>query len=190
MYKDGNGGEALHLGCLTFDGAKRKSHGAALRPLVPRRVQLAEKCVPCDRGVGHMNLMNADIRCLAPLAFLALVGCNSPEVGAATGELKSAAKAAAGDVIKEATGVAGGLVTTTNACLLAGQSEALCGCLGSELGQELDAKHIEGLSGALKAGLGGDVDAAIKEASNIDPETRAALAKCGTRAAIAGAVGQ
>jgi hypothetical protein len=130
------------------------------------------------------------IRRLTPLAFLALISCNSPEMGAATNELKSAAKAAAGDALKEASGVAGGLMTTTNACLLAGQSQALCGCLGTELGQELDAKHIEGLTGALKAGLGGDVDAAIKEASNIDPETRSALAKCGTRAAIAGAVGQ
>jgi hypothetical protein len=130
--------------------------------------------------------MKKSLRYLAPLALMALIGCNSPEVGAATSELKSAAKAA----VKEATGVAGGLMTTTNACLMAGQSEALCGCLGTELGQELDAKHIEGLSGALKAGLGGDVDAAIKEATNIDPETRAALAKCGTRAAIAGAVGQ
>lgn len=127
---------------------------------------------------------------LAPFLLFAIVGCNNPEIGAATSELKSAAKAAAGDAMKEATGVAGGLVTTTNACLLAGQSEALCGCLGTELGQELDAKHIEGLTGALKAGLGGNVDGAIKEASNIDPETRAALAKCGTRAAIAGAVGQ
>jgi hypothetical protein len=134
--------------------------------------------------------MKISFRYLAPLALLALIGCNNPEVGAAAGELKSAAKAAAGDAIKEATGVAGGLMTTTNACLMAGQSEALCGCLGTELGQELDAKHIEGLSGALKAGLGGDVDAALKEASNVDPETRAALAKCGTRAAIAGAVGQ
>lgn len=127
---------------------------------------------------------------LAPLAFLALIGCNSPEVGAAAGELKSVAKAAAGDAIKEASGMAGGLMTTKNACLLAGQSEVFCGCLGTELGQTLDAKHLEGLSGALKAGLGGDVDGALKEATNIDPDTRAALAKCGTRAAIAGAVGQ
>ncbi len=126
----------------------------------------------------------------APFLFLALTACNSPEVGAAASELGSVAKAAAGDAIKEATGVAGGLMTTTNACMLAGQSEAFCGCLGTELGQQLDTKHIEGLTGALKAGIGGDVDGAIKEASTIDPETRSALAKCGTRAAIAGAVGQ
>lgn len=128
--------------------------------------------------------------CATPLLFLALIGCNSPEVGAAASELGSAAKAAAGDAIKEATGVAGGLMTTSNACLLAGQSEAFCGCLGTELGQALDTKHIEGITQIVKTGIGGDVDAALKEAGNIDPETRAAVAKCGTRAAIAGAIGQ
>jgi hypothetical protein len=130
--------------------------------------------------------MKKSLRYLAPLALMALIGCNSPEVGAATSELKSAAKAA----MKEATGVAGGLMTTTNACLIAGQSEALCGCLGTELGEELDAKHIEGLTTSLKTGLGGDLKGALKDAGAIDPDTRAALTKCGTRAAISGAIGQ
>jgi hypothetical protein len=124
------------------------------------------------------------------LALLALTACGSPEVGAATSELKSAAKSAASDAMAEAGLAAGGLLTTQNACLLAGQSEVFCGCLGAELGNKLDAKHIEGLTPAIKASLSGDIQGALKEAGGIDPDTRAALAKCGTRAAIAGAVGQ
>ena len=104
--------------------------------------------------------------------------------------VKSAAKTATGDIVQEATAAAGGLMSTTNACLLAGQSQAFCGCLGTEMGQTLDAKHIEGLTGAVKAGLSGDVDAALKEAKEIDPETRKALTTCAARAAISGVVGQ
>jgi hypothetical protein len=130
------------------------------------------------------------LRLLTPLAILALVGCESPEVGAATSEIKTAAKAVAQDALGEVGGAAGNLLTTQNACLVAGQSEVFCGCLADELGNQLDASHIEGLTTALKTSLGGDIKGALKDAANIDPQTRAALAKCGTRAAIAGAVGQ
>ena len=126
----------------------------------------------------------------APFLFLALLGCNSPEIGAVTGELKSAAKAAAGDAMAEAGLAPGGLMTTQNACLMAGQSEVFCGCLSAELGPELDASHIQGLTEALATSAGGDAAAAVKDASNVDPTTRAALVKCGTRAAISGAIGQ
>jgi hypothetical protein len=124
------------------------------------------------------------------LIFIALAACNSPEVGAAASELKTAAKSAAGDAFKEASSVAGGLMTTGNACLLAGQSEVFCGCLNNELGEKLEPSHIGGLTEALKITLTGDIDAALKEASTIDPQTRSALATCTMRAAIAGAVGQ
>lgn len=126
----------------------------------------------------------------APLLFLAVMGCNSPEAGAVAGELKTAAKAAASDAMSEAGLAAGGLMTTQNACLLAGQSEVFCGCLSTELGSKLDASHIEGLTTALNTSLTGDIGGALKDASSIDPATRTALTKCGTRAAIAGAVGQ
>jgi hypothetical protein len=125
-----------------------------------------------------------------PFLFLALAACGSPEVGAVTSELKAAAKTAAGDAMAEAGLAAGGLMTTQNACLLAGQSEVFCGCLSTELGNKLDASHIESLTTALKTGLGGDLKGALKDANNIDPDTRAALTKCGTRAAISGAIGQ
>ncbi len=132
-----------------------------------------------------------NIRTLSACVFvLTLAGCNSPEVGAAASELKTAAKSAAGDAFKEASSVAGGLMTTRNACLMAGQSEVFCGCLNEELGEKLDPSHVSGLTEALKASLGGDIEGALKEASSIDPQTRSALATCTTRAAIAGAVGQ
>jgi hypothetical protein len=125
-----------------------------------------------------------------PIIAMALSACGSPELGAATSEIKSAAKSVAGDAIAEAGLAPCGLLTTQNACLLAGQSEVFCGCLSTELGNKLDADHVAGLAPAIKASLEGDLSAAAKEAGAINPETRAALAKCGTRAAIAGAVGQ
>jgi hypothetical protein len=125
-----------------------------------------------------------------PFALLALSACGSPEIGAATSEIKSAAKSVAGEAIAEAGLAPGGLLTTQNACLLAGQSDVFCGCLATELGNKLDADHVAGLAPAIKASLEGDLGAAAKEAATINPQTRTALAKCGTRAAIAGAVGQ
>jgi hypothetical protein len=123
------------------------------------------------------------------VCFLGLSACGSPEVGAAKDELKSAAKAAVGDAVGEASAMAAGLLDTKNACLVAGQSEAFCGCLSTELGPNLDDTHMATLKEALKTGLKGDIGEALKGASNVDPETRSALAKCGTRAAISGAMG-
>jgi hypothetical protein len=139
-------------------------------------------------------IMKKLILLYASIVCLSIAGCDSPDLNAVTDEIKttakSAAQSAANDAMSEAGLAAGGLLTTGNACLLAGQSEALCSCLSTELGSQLDAKHIEGLTAAIKSGLGGDVGAAIKGAGSIDPQTRAALAKCGTRAAISGAMGQ
>jgi hypothetical protein len=134
--------------------------------------------------------MKKPMRLLIPCFLFTLAACGSPEVGAAAQELKNAAKAAAGDAMAEAGFAAGGILTTQNACLLAGQSEAFCGCISTQLGNTLDERHLASLAPALKASLSGDVTSALKEASNIDPETRTALATCGTRAAIAGAIGQ
>jgi hypothetical protein len=151
---------------------------------------IADSCVQRDLALCQTTLMKKIALYAAPFMFLALAACGSPEVGAVTSELKTAAKAAAGEAMTEAGLAAGGLMTTQNACLLAGQSEVFCGCLSTELGNELDASHIEGLTTALKTGLGGDLKGALKDAGAIDPETRAALTKCGTRAAISGAIGQ
>jgi hypothetical protein len=151
---------------------------------------IADLCVQREQALCQTPFMKKFSAFAAPFMFLALVACGSPEVGAVTSELKAAAKSAASDAMAEAGLAAGGLMTTQNACLLAGQSEVFCGCLSTELGNELDASHIEGLTTALKASLGGDIKGAVKEAGGIDPETRTALAKCGARAAISGAIGQ
>lgn len=128
------------------------------------------------------------------IVFLFIAGCGSPELSAVSNEIettaKSATKSATRDALSEVGLPAGDLLTTRNACLLAGQSETLCGCLSTELGSQLDAKNIQGLMAAVKSSLGGDVSAALKSTVAIGPQTRAALAKCGTRAAISGALGQ
>ena len=147
-------------------------------------------CVQRDEALCQTMVMKKIALSVVPFLSLALVACGSPEVGAVTSELKSAAKSAASEAMSEAGLAAGGLMTTQNACLLAGQSEVFCGCLSTELGDKLDASHIEGLTTALKTGRGGDLKGALTDASTIDPDTRAALTKCGTRAAISGAIGQ
>jgi hypothetical protein len=152
--------------------------------------KIADLCVQRDEALCQTVLMKKLILIATPFWLFLLTACGSPEVGAVTSELKSAAKAAASDAMSEAGLAAGGLMTTQNACLLAGQSEVFCGCLSTELGDKLDASHIDGLTTALKTGLGGDIKGALKDASTIDPDTRAALTKCGTRAAISGAIGQ
>lgn len=121
---------------------------------------------------------------------LLVSACGNAEIGAVTGELKSAAQTAVGEAKAEMGLAPGGLLTTQNACLLAGQSEIFCGCLSTELGPELDASHAEGMGAALKATLGGDFQGALAQATTMNPETRTAIAKCGTRAAVAGAIGQ
>jgi hypothetical protein len=152
--------------------------------------KIADLCVQRDQSLCQTTGMKKLALLVAPFLFVALAACGSPEVGAVTSEIKTAAKAAAGDAMSEAGLAAGGLMTTQNVCLLAGQSEVLCGCLSTELGSKLDASHIEGLTTALKSSLSGDIGGALKDASSIDPATRAALTKCGTRAAISGAIGQ
>lgn len=147
-------------------------------------------CVQRDRGLCQTIQMKQLLSMSTAIFFLSIVGCGNPEVSAVTDEIKTVAQSTTSDAISEAGLAAGGPLTTQNACLLAGQSEALCSCLSTELGSQLDTNHIEGLTAAVKSSLSGDVGAALKNAGAIDPQTRSALAKCGTRAAISGAMGQ
>jgi hypothetical protein len=134
--------------------------------------------------------MKTLIHLFASVALIGLAACDSPEMDAATSEAKSAAKSIVSEAVGDIGLAPGGLLTTQNACLLAGQSEVFCGCLSTELGPNLDASHIQGLTQALKTGLSGDLKGAVAGATDIDPQTRTAIAKCGTRAAISGAIGQ
>jgi formylmethanofuran:tetrahydromethanopterin formyltransferase len=122
------------------------------------------------------------VRALAALALLALAACGEPP--AAVKDLKEAAGAAAQDAIK----VAASTVDTQTACTLAGQSEAFCGCLQTELGPQIAPEHVETVGRVLKETLGGKgIEAAATEATGIDPKTRQALISCATKGAIGAA---
>lgn len=87
--------------------------------------------------------------------------------------------------------VGAGAVDTRTACLLAGQSEALCSCVQERLGPDITPEHIEILTEAVRASLDGQgVDAATQSAEGIDTATREALLQCTTTAAIQGAMGE
>lgn len=108
-----------------------------------------------------------------------------PEAAAAVSELKGAAR----DVASEAAKATGDLLDTRTACVMAGQSEAFCGCVAQELGPRLDAGHLDAMTGLVRAGLSGAPDQAADAAGTVlDEETRVALTRCATRAAVAGAV--
>lgn len=84
-----------------------------------------------------------------------------------------------------------GAVDTQTACVLAGQSEAFCGCVAERLGPDLTSEHVEALRAAVAASVSGQgLEASGDGGEPIDAATREALVQCATRAAIDGAVGQ
>jgi ABC-type phosphate/phosphonate transport system substrate-binding protein len=123
-----------------------------------------------------------DLRMMAAaLCALALAGCEN------TG---TALKTTAGDFAKEAASTATGMVGLKNACTLAGQSEAFCGCLDTELGSKLDTAQVKDLSGVIIDTVRtGSIEAA-QTSPAVTPETKDALVKCAARAAVAGAIGE
>ena len=123
-----------------------------------------------------------DLRVLAAaFCALALAGCENAG---------TALKTTAGDFAKEAASTATGMVGLKNACTLAGQSEAFCGCLDTELGSKLDAQQVKDLSGViLDTVRTGSIDAA-QTSPAATAETKDALVKCAARAAVTGVVGE
>jgi hypothetical protein len=125
-------------------------------------------------------------------AFAALLilpiaaGCGDARLTESVGALKTAAT----DVAKDAVAAAGDVVDTRTVCVIAGQSEAFCGCLQGELGSRIEPGHIDALTGVVRATLQGGVDEAVKSAAGIDPDTRAALTRCAVRGAVSEAVAQ
>jgi hypothetical protein len=77
-------------------------------------------------------------------------------------------------------------VDVKTACTLAGQNEAFCGCLQTQLGPELTKEHMDAALGIIRSSIGGDVGKAAEAATNIDPKTRQAFVTC----AVQGAVGE
>ena len=123
-----------------------------------------------------------DLRMMAvALCALALAGCENAG---------TALKTTAGDFAKEAASTATGMVGLKNACTLAGQSEAFCGRLDTELGSKLDTAQVKDLSGVIIDTVRtGSIEAA-QTSPAVTPETKDALVKCAARAAVAGAIGE
>jgi formylmethanofuran:tetrahydromethanopterin formyltransferase len=101
------------------------------------------------------------------------------------------AKQGAIELGQDALEVGAGAVDTRTACLLAGQSEALCGCVQERLGRDITPEHVEILTEVVRASLDGQgVEAATQSAEGVDAATREALLQCATTAAIQGAMGE
>jgi hypothetical protein len=138
----------------------------------------------CEEAASkRLNLMRI---VLAAAAYLVLSACGqapSAEEGAsALKELKGAAVDHAGAAAEAVMS----LVDTRTACLAVGQSPITCDCLAGELGNELDQKVVDTLTGVLKATVAGDAGAASEAAKAADPQTTQALVRCGLLGAVAG----
>jgi hypothetical protein len=115
-------------------------------------------------------------------AMLALAAC---------GEAVQQAKQGAAEIGGQALEAARGAVDTRTACMIAGQSEAFCGCVQERLGAEIKAEHVDALTSVVRDTVSGQgVEAAAQGAENIDTSTREALVQCATHAAIQGAVSE
>lgn len=115
---------------------------------------------------------------------LALAACGD------AGDLQQA-KQGAIELGEQALEAASGVVDTRTACMLAGQSEAFCGCVQERLGPDVTGEHLEALSAVVRETLGDQgVETAAQAAGDIDATTREALVQCATHAAIQGAVGE
>ena len=120
---------------------------------------------------------------LLAAATLALAACG--DVSNDIQRAKQGAIEAGQDVLDAGADV----LDTRTACLLAGQSEAFCGCLSERLGSDITPEHVEALSAAVRATLEGQtLENASQATEGVDAATREALVQCATRAAIEGAV--
>jgi hypothetical protein len=124
------------------------------------------------------------MRILAALAALALLSaCDVPNL--------EEAQQHAENIGGQAMDAARGAVDTRTACVLAGQSEAFCGCVQERLGSEITEEHLTAITTVVRDTIqGASVEAAAESASNIEPATRDALVQCATHAAVQGAIGE
>ena len=123
------------------------------------------------------------MRTFAALAALFVLGaCDAPDLGKAGEDLAA--------IGSQAIETASGAVDTRTACMLAGQSEAFCGCVQERLGARITPEQIEDVTSVVtEAVQSGSVEGAAESAQNIDPVTREALLQCTTHAAVQSALG-
>jgi hypothetical protein len=124
------------------------------------------------------------MRFLIALSALALVAaCDVPDIE----QIQQEATEIGGQAMEAARGA----VDTRTACMLAGQSEAFCGCVQERLGPEITQEHLDAITGVAQRTVeGGILETAAEEAQNVDPATREALVQCATQAAVQGIVGE
>lgn len=124
------------------------------------------------------------MRILIALSALALVAaCDVPDIE----QIQQEATEIGGQAIDAARGA----VDTRTACMLAGQSEAFCGCVQERLGPEITQEHLDAITGVAQRTVeGGSLETAAEEAQNVDPATREALVQCATQAAVQGILGE
>lgn len=120
---------------------------------------------------------------LIALAALTLVAaCDVPNLEQVQQE--------ASEIGGQAMEAARGAVDTRTACMLAGQSEAFCGCVQERLGPEITQVHLDAIIGiGQRTAESGSLETAAQETQNVDPATREALVQCATQAAVQGIVG-
>lgn len=122
------------------------------------------------------------MRLVAAIAALMLSACDAPNLEQAGQDLAS--------IGGQAIDAASGVVDTRTACVLAGQSDAFCGCVQERLGPQITRERIEDITGVVtEAVQSGSIEGAANSAENIDPATRDALVQCTTHAAMQGALG-
>jgi ABC-type phosphate/phosphonate transport system substrate-binding protein len=108
-------------------------------------------------------------------ALLILAGCEQ------VGQLAASAG-------KEVAKVASEAVDTKTACTLAGQNEAFCGCLQTELGAKIEPANIEAVAKVVRDSIAaGGVQKAAESATGVDPKAKDALVKCAVHGAIGAA---
>ena len=123
-------------------------------------------------------------RVLAIGLLVALAACGD------TSDL-SDAKQGALELSEQALEAASSAVDTQTACMLAGQSQAFCGCVQERLGPDVTGEHVEALSSVIRQTMSGQsVETAARNAEGLDAATREALVQCATHAAIQSAVNE
>jgi hypothetical protein len=117
------------------------------------------------------------------VALFLLAACGDADI--------ESAKQQAADWGGQAIGAATDVVDTRTACMLAGQSEAFCGCVQTRLGSDLTREHVESLTDVIgRAASGEGLEAAAEGVSSADPAVRDAIVQCATNAAVQGALGE
>lgn len=122
---------------------------------------------------------------LAASGILALAAC-----GDLSGDIERA-KQGALEAGEEALSAGMEQVDTRTACLLAGQSEAFCGCLSERLGDNLTPEQVGALAEAIRSTVSGQpADTAAEPSEDMNAHTREALIQCTVASGIESATSE